>query len=85
METKVSTKGQIVLPVPLRRRLGIRNGDRLDVSVEGGRIVLTPRDTPKFSPKIVKDPVTGFIVLDLGPDAPILTSEQVKELLADFP
>jgi hypothetical protein len=33
----------------------------------------------------VKDPVTGFIALDLGPDAPILTSEMVREMLADFP
>jgi hypothetical protein len=34
---------------------------------------------------MVEDPVTGFIAIDLGPDAPTLTSEMVKELLADFP
>jgi len=85
METKVSTKGQIVLPVPIRRKLGIRNGDSLDVTIEEGRVVLSPREKPAFKPRIIKDPVTGFPVLSAGPDAPVLTSEQVKEMLADFP
>jgi hypothetical protein len=31
------------------------------------------------------DPISGTPVLDAGPDAPVLTSEQVKEILADFP
>jgi len=34
METKVSSKGQVVLPSPLRQRLGLRPGDALDVSLE---------------------------------------------------
>jgi AbrB family looped-hinge helix DNA binding protein len=42
MQTRVSTKGQIVLPGPLRRELGIQAGDAMDVSVEAGRIVLIP-------------------------------------------
>jgi len=42
MQTKVSTKAQVVLPGPLRRRLGIRAGYPLEVNVESGRIVLTP-------------------------------------------
>jgi AbrB family looped-hinge helix DNA binding protein len=85
MQTRVSTKGQIVLPGPLRRKLGIRAGDPLDISVEKDRIVLTQTCKPKYEARIVKDPVTGFIALDLGPDAPILTSEMVREMLADFP
>jgi AbrB family looped-hinge helix DNA binding protein len=85
MQTKVSTKGQIVRPGPLRRRLGIRAGDPLEISVEKDRIVLTQANKPKYEARIVEDPVTGFTALDLGPDAPVLTSEMVKELLADFP
>jgi hypothetical protein len=38
-----------------------------------------------FQATIIEDPVTGFLAIDLGPDAPILTSEQVKKILADFP
>ncbi len=85
MQTKVSTKGQIVLPGPLRRRLGIRAGDSLKISVEKSRIVLTQASKPKYEARMVEDPVTGFIAIDLGPDAPVLTSEMVKELLKDFP
>jgi len=32
----------VVLPGPIRRRLGIRAGDPLDAHIEAGRIVLTP-------------------------------------------
>jgi AbrB family looped-hinge helix DNA binding protein len=85
MQTKVSTKGQIVLPGPLRRRLGIRAGDPLDASVEAGRIVLTPRKKPLLLARIIDDPVTGLPVLSAGPNAPLLTSKEVEEILANFP
>jgi AbrB family looped-hinge helix DNA binding protein len=85
MQTKLSTKGQVVLPSRIRNKLGLRPGDPLDASVEGGRIVLTPRKKRGRKVRIIKDPVTGFPVLDLGPGAPILTSKEVKEILADFP
>lgn len=86
MVTKLSTKGQVVLPGPLRRKLGLRAGDSLDARVEGGRIVLTPRKKmPGFEAKIINDPITGFPVISLGPDAPILTSKEVEDVLADFP
>jgi AbrB family looped-hinge helix DNA binding protein len=86
MVTKVSTKGQVVLPLPIRRKLGIRAGDPLDASVEDGRVVLTPRKKISRSKvKIVYDPATGLPALDPGPDAPVLTHEEVKAMLADFP
>jgi AbrB family looped-hinge helix DNA binding protein len=85
MQTKVSTKGQIVLPAPLRRRLGIRAGDPLNISIEKDRIVLTAPKRKHFKARIIEDPVTGFPVLYAGPDAPVLTNEMVRELLADFP
>ncbi len=48
MRAKVSEKGQITVPKPVRERLGIRPGDELDVSDEDGRIVLSkaPPDDP---------------------------------------
>jgi len=85
MQTRVSTKGQVVLPGPIRRKLDIRAGDPLDAGIEQGRIVLTARKKATFEAQIVEDPVTGFPVLYAGPDAPVLTSEQVAEILADFP
>jgi len=74
-----------VLPAPLRHRLGIRAGDTLDVAVEKDRIVLTAPKRKRVKARIIKDPITGFPVIDAGPDAPVLTSEMVRELLVDFP
>lgn len=85
MHTRISTKGQVVLPNPIRRKLGLRSGDQLDAKVEGGRIVLTPQRPRSRKAKIVRDSVTGLPVLSAGPDAPILTSQQVREMLANFP
>ncbi len=85
MQTKVSTKGQVVLPGPLRRRLGIRAGDPLDANIEGGRIVLSPRKKRPQPVKIVTDPVTGLPVLSAGAAAPVLSSKDVEEILTTFP
>jgi AbrB family looped-hinge helix DNA binding protein len=85
MRTKLSTKGQIVVPTQLRTRLGLQAGDSLDVEIEGDCIVLRPPKAPKGKARIIKDPVSGFPVLDTDDDVPPLTSEQVDEILADFP
>ncbi len=45
MQTRLSAKGQVVLPGPLCRRLDIRAGDPLDADLEQGRIVLTAKKT----------------------------------------
>jgi len=85
MTTKVSTKGQIVLPGPLRRKLGIRAGDALTAEIEGGRIILIPQRKRTQKLKIVKDSITGLPVLSAGTNASTLTSREVREILADFP
>jgi hypothetical protein len=41
--------------------------------------------TKKRKAKIVIDPVSGFPAATLGPGAPVLTSKEVEEILADFP
>jgi AbrB family looped-hinge helix DNA binding protein len=85
MDTKVSTKGQVVLPSPIRRRLGIQAGDALDIHIEDGSVVLTPRRKRLPKARIIKDPLTGLPVLSAGPDAPVLTSKEVEEMLSNFP
>jgi len=85
MQTKISTKGQVVLPSPIRRRFGLQAGDPLDAKVEGKRIVLTPRKKRARKAKIVIDPVSGFPAVTLGPGAPVLSHKEVKEMLSDFP
>jgi AbrB family looped-hinge helix DNA binding protein len=85
VQTKISTKGQVVLPHPLRRKLGLRPGDPLDAKIQRGSIVLTPRRARARKAKIVVDPLTGLLVLTVGDDAAPLSSKQVEELLASFP
>jgi len=38
----VTTKGQLVIPARLRRRLGIKKGTTISFLEEGGRIVVQP-------------------------------------------
>jgi AbrB family looped-hinge helix DNA binding protein len=85
MKTKVSTKGQVVLPSRIRRRLGLQPGDSLDAEMDGERIILTPRRARRGRARIITDPVTGLPVLTAGADAATLTSEQVREILTEFP
>ena len=42
---KVDQLGRVVLPVELRRTLGLREGDLVEVAVEGTRILLTKVET----------------------------------------
>jgi AbrB family looped-hinge helix DNA binding protein len=81
MRVDVLPSGHISLPVSVRRKLGLRPGQFLDVRVEGGRITLTPRKKRSRKSRILIDPITGLPVLSAGPDAPVLTSEEVDKIL----
>jgi AbrB family looped-hinge helix DNA binding protein len=43
----VSTKGQIVLPVAVRRALGLKPGMRVNVKLDGKQAVLSLAPSPK--------------------------------------
>lgn len=38
----ISSKGQITVPLEIRRRLGLREGDRVEFIVDEGRTILRP-------------------------------------------
>lgn len=85
MKTKMSSKGQIVLSASVRRRLALVPGTEMEVVVEGDRLVLTPRRSggPRF--RQGTSAASGLPVLDVPDDAARLSSDQVAELLSDFP
>jgi AbrB family looped-hinge helix DNA binding protein len=85
MLTTVSTKGQVVVPSRIRRKLGLQPGDSLEAKVEGQHIVLTPRKARPRKARIIQDSVTGLPTLTAGPKSAKLTSAEVREILADFP
>jgi AbrB family looped-hinge helix DNA binding protein len=86
MTVKVSTKGQVVIPLDLRKRAGVDAGDELEASMEAGGILLKKAGEPKRRRLRIKiDKETGFPYFDVPKDAPPITSEWVKEQLVDFP
>ena len=85
MQTRISSKGQVVLPGAIRRKLGLRPGDPLDASVKSGQIVLSPRHSRRVKVAIGRDALTGLPVLSAGLGAPQLTSEQVRDILSNLP
>ena len=42
METTATSKGQIVIPSSIRRRLGIKEGTRIRIEEKGNEIILRP-------------------------------------------
>lgn len=85
MKTKLSSKGQIVLPAAVRHKLGLETGASLEVATEDNRIILSRAETPASKAILKTSPITGLPVLSFGRQAPVMTSHQVRELLADFP
>jgi AbrB family looped-hinge helix DNA binding protein len=58
LKVTMSTRGQIVIPAEVRRRLGLKTGTRLRVYDSDGKIVLVPE---------IEDPVSaglGFLKRD---------------------
>jgi AbrB family looped-hinge helix DNA binding protein len=43
----ISSKGQVTVPIEVRHRLGLREGDRVEFVFEEGRTVLRPARTQK--------------------------------------
>lgn len=43
----ISSKGQITVPIEVRHRLGLKQGDRVEFVFEDGRTVLQPSRTEK--------------------------------------
>ena len=89
MDLKVSSKGNVILPTSLRKRLGIKPGDELRAELQGADILLSRKAKPKVKKKyktqVSTDPITGMAVLVAEKGAPELTNEMVREMLADFP
>ncbi len=40
--SRISSKGQVVIPKPIREQLGLTPGSRLKITMENGRIILIP-------------------------------------------
>jgi AbrB family looped-hinge helix DNA binding protein len=43
----ISSKGQITVPIEIRRRLGLKEGDRVEFVVEGEKTIMRPAQPAK--------------------------------------
>lgn len=63
MQTVLSTKGQLVLPVAARRKLRLSPGERLNVELRDGGILLRPvTQTGRY--RAGRHPVSGLPVMN---------------------
>lgn len=77
----LSSEGQVTIPDLFRKALHLHPGDRVLLTLEGGKLVLEPDITGNA--KLVEE--NGRKVLVAPPGAQPMTSDTVKALLADFP
>ena len=84
MMTKLSTKGQIVLPKQARARLQLRPGVKLICRVHGDSIVLTPEHPAGERPKLARDAKTGLMITK-SPAHVMISSDDVRAALLEFP
>lgn len=78
MTTTLSSKGQVVIPLEIRKRLGLPAGAVISCEVVDGKIILDPkgcRDEASISEE------SGRPVLVAPPGAPEMSPELVKEIL----
>jgi AbrB family looped-hinge helix DNA binding protein len=61
--SRVSTKGQVVIPAELRQTLGLRSGTRIALQLEGNAILLQPitEDFIDSIPGSLKGPSLGAV------------------------
>lgn len=76
MKSTIDQAGRVVIPKALRRRLGLRGGEALDIRERDGRIEIEPAATPMT---LVDRDGTSVAVPDQ--DLPPLTDDIVRETL----
>ena len=77
----LSSNGQLTIPDHFREALHLRPGDKLTVTLEGGKLVLQ-RDAADRATLVAEN---GRKVLMAPPGAPLMTAEAVNTLLSGIP
>jgi AbrB family looped-hinge helix DNA binding protein len=82
IKSRLSTKGQLVIPARLREALNLRPGDQVEMELEGRALVLR-RQSQRAAR--LKRGNFGRPVLVAAQSAPVMTTESVTALLAELP
>ena len=78
----LSSKGQLVIPAGLRKALNLRPGDKVEMKLQGGKLVLQRESSRAARLKRGK---FGRPVLAAAEEAPAMTTESVNALLEELP
>ena len=73
MEAKVTSKGQITIPIEIRRILSLNQGDFIEFIYDSGRVLLQPRHANT-------DPFEKYA----GHFAAFVTKEEVADWISDL-
>jgi AbrB family looped-hinge helix DNA binding protein len=84
METTLSSKGQLVLPVEARRKLRLSKGERLNVEIRDGGIFLrAAREMRRYQLK--KHPVSGLsVMMPIKATGRKVSAAEIAQLNADL-
>ncbi len=80
--SRLSTKGQLVIPARFRKALNLRPGDKVVMALEDRGLVLRRESPPAAKLKRGK---FGRPVLVAAEEAPSMTTESVAALLEELP
>lgn len=81
MTTTLSSKGQIVIPLEIRRKLGLSAGAVISCDLEDGRIILDPSGAASPAAIVSAD---GYLALQAPEGAPEMAPGQVKEIISEL-
>lgn len=79
MTTTLSSKGQVVIPLEIRKKLGLPEGAVISCEIVDGKIILDP-NLNRAEAAVIEE--NGRPVLVAPPGAPRMTPELVKEILS---
>ena len=82
MTARISTKGQLVIPLKLRKALHLKAGDAVTFTMEGDKLVLQREEAPRA--KLVMGKF-GREVLLQPPGLPPITTDSIKAILDEVP
>ena len=79
---RLSTKGQLVIPAPVRKALNLKAGDEVEMRLEGKRLIL---ERASQRAARLKRGRSRRLVLVAAKGAPAMTTANVNRLLEELP
>ena len=80
MTTRLSSKGQVVIPLSLRNKLGLPTGAALSCHIADGKIILDPSQGAQTATLVNEE---GYLALEAPAGAPEMTPETIRDILAE--